>query len=60
MASMSMGNTDLYFGPAVLSRSASASQTPRLGFVFHALFGFHKVYARLLLPAAATRLESSR
>lgn len=45
--------TDLYFGSAVVrSRSGRAG----LGPVFGALLGFHKVYSRVLLRAARSRL----
>lgn len=43
--------TRLYFGSAVVPRSNG-----RLGGGFHALLGFHKLYSRLLLAAAASRL----
>ncbi len=46
-------HTDLYFGSAVIARISSGSSRPRMGFVFHALLGFHRVYSRLLLRAAA-------
>jgi hypothetical protein len=48
--------TRLYFGSAVLpARNASAGGSD-LGFVFKALLGFHKLYSRALLSAAAARL----
>ena len=55
------GRTRLYFGSAVLPKpmpvnSPSATGKPSLGFVFKALLGFHKLYSRALLSAAAARL----
>lgn len=46
------GTTTLYFGSVVTSRSGGR---PRGG-VFQALLGFHQIYARALLRAAAGRL----
>ena len=54
------GGTRLYFGSALLSaRNAATGKTgePQLGFVFTALLGFHNLYSRALLRAAAARLE---
>jgi hypothetical protein len=52
--------TRLYFGSAV-TPAASAVNTPgerpNLGPVFQALLGFHQVYSRALLGAAAARLK---
>jgi hypothetical protein len=48
--------TRLYFGSAVVPRSGKAGQEPRMGWVFHALLGFHRLYSRLLLLAASRRL----
>ena len=47
--------TRLYFGSAIVpvrSRSGEA----RLGFAFNALLGFHRLYSRILLRAARSRL----
>lgn len=41
--------TRLYFGSAVVRK--------RQGGAFHALLGFHKLYSRILLHAAASRLR---
>ena len=49
--------TRLYFGSAVLSRPDPKTGQQRLGFGFHALLGAHKLYSRLLLRAAAERLQ---
>jgi hypothetical protein len=54
--------TRLYFGSAVvpLSREAGsvgkAVEKPRMGWMFHALLGFHRLYSRLLLTAACRRI----
>ena len=48
--------TRLYFGSAVVARSNGRTGKPELGFVFHALLGFHKVYSRALLAAAKARV----
>jgi len=52
--------TRLYFGSAVVPIVDKASGQERLGFVFRALLGFHKLYSRVLLRAACSRLERSR
>lgn len=53
--------TRLYFGSAVMPQT-SRSDPDRLsmGWLFHALSGFHRLYSRLLLAAARTRLERMR
>jgi hypothetical protein len=48
--------TRLYFGSAVVPVRDKASGQPRLGFLFKALLGFHKLYSRVLLHAACSRL----
>ncbi len=49
--------TWLFFGSAVVPvRSAGAGRT-RQGFVFTALLGFHKLYSRILLKSAVSRLS---
>ena len=50
--------TRLYFGSGVGPRSRADGVPPKMGFAFHALLGFHKLYSRLLLGAAASRLLS--
>ena len=53
--------TRLYFGSAVVARRRARPGPPRMGFAFHALLGFHKLYSRLLLRAARSRLlETAR
>lgn len=48
--------TRLYFGSVVVPKKGSASRPPRMGFGFHALLGFHRLYSRLLLSAARSRV----
>lgn len=52
-------STRLYFGSAVVPRSSKAGRAgekPRMGWQFHALLGFHRLYSRLLLRAASRRV----
>ncbi len=49
----------LYFGSAVIPTD-SKSGSPKMGGLFRALLGFHKVYSRLLLRAAVGRLNARR
>lgn len=58
MVEPAAGNTctRLYFGSAVLSRPRAGSRERGMGFIFHALLGFHKLYSRLLLASARSRL----
>ena len=53
------GGTRLYFGSAVVPIKDARSGKARMGFVFRALLGFHKLYSRVLLRAAASRLNSA-
>ena len=50
------GGTRLYFGSAVVPRRRGGGQRPRMGFLFHALLGFHRGYSVALLSAARRRL----
>jgi len=50
-------NTRLFFGSAVVPRGRSGGSRASLGFVFTALLGFHKLYSRVLLAAARSRLS---
>ena len=50
------GRTRLYFGSAVVSALNPSTGKRSMGFVFKALLGFHKLYSRALLSAAAARL----
>ena len=52
--------TRLYFGSAVTRVPDPRSGTMSLGFVFTALLGFHRLYSRLLLHAARSRIETRR
>lgn len=47
--------TRLYFGSVVIAAIRKANDTPRLSLGFSALMGFHKVYSKVLLRAAAAR-----
>lgn len=51
--------TRLYFGSAVVPSGADPG-SQSLGFPFRALLGFHKIYSRVLLRAAARRLVRVR
>ncbi|MFT3808103.1 hypothetical protein [Arenimonas sp.] len=50
------GDTRLYFGSAVVPRIDPRSGGRSMGPVFAALLGFHRLYTRILLRAAAARL----
>ena len=50
------GRTRLYFGSAVVPAVNRSRGKPSMGFVFRASLGFHKLYSRALLSAAAARL----
>ena len=52
--------TRLFFGSAVVPILDSRSGEARMGAAFRALLGFHKLYSRVLLRAAVTRLGKSR
>lgn len=49
--------TRLYFGSAVVPKKSVGGGTAKMPFVFHALLGFHKLYSRILLSAAASELK---
>ncbi|MGB4116554.1 MAG: hypothetical protein WBK51_08420 [Polaromonas sp.] len=49
-------STLLYFGSAVVPLSGQGAQS--MGWLFHALLGFHRLYSRLLLRAASQRLSA--
>lgn len=53
-------STRLWFGSAVVPRPRQGSGRAPLGFAFHALLGFHKLYSRALLRAAVARLRRGR
>jgi hypothetical protein len=48
--------TRLYFGSAVVPMIEPRSGRKSMGFAFRALLGFHKVYSRVLLRSAGSRL----
>ncbi len=49
-------HTTLYFGSAVVPRAKQGTQDLGMGWLFHALLGFHKLYSRMLLSAASKRV----
>ena len=49
-------STKLLFGSAVVPVRAGGN----FGFIFHALLGFHRIYSRLLLSAAARQVAKNR
>ena len=51
--------TRLYFGSAVVARTDRDTGKRSLGAPFRALLGFHKLYSRLLLRAARSRLSGA-
>ena len=48
--------TRLFFGSAVVPTVDRRSGATRMGATYRVLLGFHKLYSRILLRAAATRL----
>ena len=58
-ASPSSG-TRLYFGSAVVAKAGVRGGTHEMGLAFHALLGFHRLYSRLLLKAARSRVLANR
>lgn len=54
--SVGQGATRLYFGSAVVAAGPVRPGQARMGWAFHALLGFHKLYSRALLSAAVRRL----
>ena len=51
--------TTLYFGSAVVPIVDKRTGHERMGFAFQALLGFHRLYSRVLLRAAVSRLARS-
>ncbi len=49
--------TLLYFGSAVVPLPSQGAQS--MGWLFHALLGFHRLYSRMLLRAASQRAGQS-
>lgn len=62
LMSVPAGNqtTRLFFGSAVVPILDRRSGKARMGLAFRALLGFHKLYSRVLLRAAVTRLARSK
>mgnify|MGYP000558907369 CR=1 FL=1 len=54
------GHTRIYFGSAVVPAVNPVTGKSSLGFGFTALLGFHKLYSRALLGAAAALLARPR
>ncbi len=54
------GATSLYFGSAVVPKIHAGTRAREMGFVFKALLGFHKLYSKLLLNAARSRIALIR
>ena len=52
--------TRLYFGSAVVPKSAGTGGKTSMGWGFRPLLGFHRLYSRLLLRAARSRLLKMR
>jgi len=48
--------TLLYFGSAVVPLHRQGAQS--MGWLFHALLGFHRLYSRMLLRAASNRISA--
>lgn len=48
--------TRLYFGSAVVPAHDRASGRKRVGLLFRSLLGFHRIYSRVLLHGARSRL----
>ncbi|ROH92164.1 hypothetical protein ED208_05150 [Stagnimonas aquatica] len=57
LAGAPVPHTRLYFGSAVVPLRTAADGVPRMGWLFHALLGFHRLYSRLLLRGALARLH---
>ena len=52
--------TRLYFGSAVVTRRDPRTGEIRIGAIYRALLGFHKLYSRILIAAAQRQLLRSR
>lgn len=59
IAAASGVSTRLYFGSAVISIRNARTGTSSMGWGFRALLGFHALYSRLLLRAAAASLRTA-
>ena len=57
-ASAQQGSTTrLFFGSAIVPVKNARTGRDSLGFAFHSLLGFHRLYSRALLHAARSRLD---
>ena len=59
-ANASQPRTHLYFGSAVVAHTDRKTGRRRMGLAFQALLGFHRLYSRLLLQAARSRILATR
>jgi hypothetical protein len=59
MVATQHGRTQLYFGSAIVPRHDPRTGQRTLGRTFRALLGFHRLYSKMLLRAARSRLEAS-
>jgi hypothetical protein len=59
MASQAADSTTLYFGSAVVPNRTDRNGRRAIGWIFHALLGFHQLYSRILLGCAARKLRRS-
>ena len=55
---LTAGRSRLYFGSAITPVAHSGSGRPGIGPGFKLLLGFHRLYSRILLRAAAARLRA--
>jgi len=58
MSFTGLPSTLLYFGSAVVPLASNGSKGARMGKLFVALSGFHRLYSRLLLSAASSRVRA--
>jgi hypothetical protein len=58
MVASQYGRTQLYFGSAIVARRDPKTGQRKLGWTFRALLGFHRLYSRMLLRAARSRLKA--
>lgn len=50
-------STRLYFGSAIVPVKSATTGQGSMGFAFHSLLGFHRLYSKALLQGARSRLE---
>jgi len=58
MVEPTVAGTKLFFGSAVVPSVDRTTGERRMGYLFKVLLGFHKVYSRVLLNSARSRLAS--